>query len=411
MAQRKQRRWNLLVLVALLLALVLALFSVAGIELDGTRSRDNLRLASTPRALTTKDGSGSLLTGSRERGDRLMPAEMEADQREFDEARFHVYLGIYTNNNYSVDLRIPSYVSSGYVWMNWDGEMQRYLEELDLPIQQLIVPINVLDSNPSSVLKPVGVKPLKLPGGRYYQMFTYQGSFYIDNVDFRRFPFLEVNLPLVFEANDPEGGLDYGNLRLLPELKDSGMGLYAGIIGFLTQGWSMAEYRHHYATNFGLGGAEADYSQVIFDLGYGASAWSSFWRLLLPLAVVMAMVLLVSKLRNDLQDVRSTIPVTILLTLVFLQQSYRSSLPDLPYLAFLDRVYVVAYLLTLVAFVLVIWIGKRSAEVEQLPDELSRQTQINRLERVDDIWPLVVVVVGIISVGLCWFTIPMTAIV
>jgi hypothetical protein len=73
-------------------------------------------------------------------------------------------------------------------------------------------------------------------------------------------------------------------------------------------------------------------------------------------------------------------------------------------------VYVVAYLLTLVAFVLVIWIGKRSAEVEQLPDELSRQTQINRLERVDDIWPLVVVVTGIISVGLCWFTIPMTAI-
>ena len=316
--------------MAVLLALVLALFSVAGIELDGTRSRDSLRLASTPRALTTKDGAGSVLKGSRERGDRLMQAEMEADQREFDDARYHVYLGIYTNNNYSVDLRIPSYLSSGYVWMNWDGEMQRYLEEQDLPIQNLIVPINVLGANPSSVLQPVGVKPLKLPGDRYYQMFAYQGSFYIDNVDFRRFPFLEVNLPLVFEANDPEGGLDYGNLRLLPELKDSGMGLYAGITGFLTQGWSMAEYRHHYATNFGLGGAEADYSQLIFDLGYGASAWSSFWRLLLPLAVVMAMVLLVSKLRNDLQDVRSTIPVTILLTLVFLQQSYRSSLPDLP---------------------------------------------------------------------------------
>jgi hypothetical protein len=32
---------------------------------------------------------------------------------------------------------------------------------------------------------------------------------------------------------------------------------------------------------------------------------------------------------------------------------------------------VVAYLLTLVAFVLVIWVGKRSADVEPLPDEIS----------------------------------------
>jgi Ca2+/Na+ antiporter len=206
-----------------------------------------------------------------------------------------------------------------------------------------------------------------------------------------------------------EGALDYDNLRLVPELKDSGMGMYADITGLLIQGWSIAEYRHHYATNFGLGGAEDDYSQVVFDVAYGASAWSSFWRLLLPLSVVMAMVLLVSKLRNDLQDVRSTLPVTILLTLVFLQQSYRSALPDLPYLSFLDQVYVVAYMLTLIAFVLVIWIGRRYSELESaagLMEEQQATAQLQRLGRIDDVWPVLVVLLGSASIAICWLLIP-----
>jgi hypothetical protein len=259
-----------------------------------------------------------------------------------------------------------------------------------------------------------------LPDGRYYQLFTYQGSFYVDHVDYRRFPFMRISLPLALEVNDVEGTLDYDNLRLVPELKDSGLGIYADITGLLIQGWSIAEYRHHYATNFGLGGAEDDYSQVIFDVAYGTSAWSSFWRLLLPLSVVMAMVLLVSKLRNDLQDVRSTLPVTILLTLVFLQQSYRSTLPDLPYLSFLDQVYVVAYMLTLIAFVLVIWIGRRYSELESvaaqavpgglpaagLMDESLASAQLQRLSRIDDVWPVLVVLLGSVSIAICWFLIP-----
>jgi hypothetical protein len=88
-----------------------------------------------------------------------------------------------------------------------------------------------------------------------------------------------------------------------------------------------------------------------FEISYGTSSWSSFWRLLLPLSVLMAMVLLVFKVRPDEQDARASIPVTVLLTLVFLQQTYRDKLPDLPFLTFLDQVYVVAYVVTLAAFV------------------------------------------------------------
>ena len=44
----------------------------------------------------------------------------------------------------------------------------------------------------------------------------------------------------------------------------------------------------------------------------------------------------------------------MLLTIVLMQQSYRDSLPSLPYLTFLDGLYAYSYLVTLAIFVLFI---------------------------------------------------------
>ena len=97
---------------------------------------------------------------------------------------------------------------------------------------------------------------------------------------------------IAIEADDVEGGLGYSSLRFEPDIRNSGMGLFAGtgIIGWLNRGWSIAEYRHNYATNFGLGGLDRDYSLIVYDITFGTSAWSAFWRLMLPLLVVMVMV-------------------------------------------------------------------------------------------------------------------------
>ena len=184
------------------------------------------------------------------------------------------------------------------------------------------------------------------------------------------------------------------------------MGFNARILGWLNQGWSIAEYRHQYATNFGQGGSESDYSLVLFEISFGTSAWASVWRLLLPLAVLMAMVLLVFKVRPDEQDARASIPVTVLLTLVFLQQTYRGDLPLLPFLTFLDQVYVVAYVVTLVAFVLVIWIGRRYADMEEMEDPEMKALVRDRLEQLDNSWPVVVVIFSSLAIAVAWFTIP-----
>ena len=127
---------------------------------------------------------------------------------------------------------------------------------------------------------------------------------------------------------------------------------------------------------------------------------------MLPLLVVMAMVLLVFKVRADEQDARAGIPVTVLLTLVFLQQTYRDELPDLPFLTFLDQVYVIAYVVTLLAFILVIFIGRRYGELDEMPEGEARDRKRERLEQLDELWPLTVVIFSSISIFGCWITLP-----
>ena len=406
MAPRKQQRWNWIAIASVLLAAILAVTAIMRIEVPQVRSRDGLRLSSASRALLTNPADLPARGLNRMRGDRLSAAELRDDQEALERAPYRVQVGIYATSTSELMLDVPSYASSGYLWMRWDPPFQRYLEESGATAAERFVLLNELISDADPRLQPVAADPDRLDDGSYYQLFTYQGRYYIDQASFRHYPFMTVSLPLALEADDLEGQLDYGNLRLEPDIQHSGMGLYAHIIGWLNRGWSIAEYRHHYATNFGLGQGESDYSQILYEISFGTSAWASFWRLLLPLAVVMTMVLLVFKVRADEQDARASIPVTVLLTLVFLQQSYRDQLPDLPFLTFLDQVYVVAYVVTLAAFVLVIWIGRRYGDMEVMPEGAAKEALQHRLHRLDDLWPLAVVAFGAVAIAICWFTIP-----
>jgi hypothetical protein len=69
----------------------------------------------------------------------------------------------------------------------------------------------------------------------------------------------------------------------------------------------------------------------------------------------------------------------------------------------------VAYVVTLVAFVLVIWIGRRYAELEEMPQGPERDQLGRRLYRLDELWPLAVMVFSSISILVCWLTLPTAA--
>lgn len=406
MVQRKAMRWNVLTIVSVLVAFILALSALAKLDVTPVRSRDLLRLTSASRALTTASGQGAGGWSS-VRGERLNEGEQRVDQQSLEQAEHHVQVGVYVTSTYDLNLSIPSFSSNGYVWLHWDEPLQRYLEGRQTTIDERIKLLNGLLSDADPVLQPFGDEGAEqLEDGSYYQLFTYIGRFYIDLASFRHYPFTTVSLPLALEVNDVDGLLDYSHLRLEPDIQNSGMGLYAGVIGWLNRGWSIAEYRHQYASNFGRGGIEEDYSQVVFDIALGTSAWASFWRLMLPLVILMAMVLLVFKVRPDEQDARASIPVTVLLTLVFLQQTYRSEIPHLPFLTFIDQTYVLSYVVTLAAFVMVIWIGRRYQAMEAMPEGTARDLLRQHLNRLDEVWPLGVVMFGTAGVVISWLSLP-----
>jgi len=403
---RKQKRWNLVAIGSVLLATILAMVAIGRIDVTQVQSRDSLRLSAASRALITDPRQLPPSGWSTLRGELLTDAEARTDQEQLETATHRLQVGVYANTASELDLRVPSYSSTGYVWLRWDAPFQAYLEANGASIDQRFSLINTLITDAPPQLQPVAKQAERLADGSYYQLFTYRGRYYLDQASFRHYPFMSISLPLALEVDDVDGGLAYRHLRLEPDIRNSGMGLYAHIIGWLNQGWSIAEYRHHYASNFGLGGEESDYSLLLFEISFGTSAWASFWRLLLPLTVLMSMMLLVFKVRPDEQDARASIPVTVLLTLVFLQQTYRAELPELPFLTFLDQVYVVAYVITLVAFVLVIWIGRRYGDMEALEEGPARESLKQRLEDLDSSWPLVMVLFTGTAVAICWMLIP-----
>lgn len=76
-------------------------------------------------------------------------------------------------------------------------------------------------------------------------------------------------------------------------------------------------------------------------------------------------------------DSRIALPVTALLTAVFLQDAYSSTLPEIGYLVLMDKIYVIAYILIFVSIVEAIitadWIK------DDQPEMYSRVVQIDRL--------------------------------
>ena len=100
---------------------------------------------------------------------------------------------------------------------------------------------------------------------------------------------------------------------------------------------------------------------------------------ILPFLLVLCLVLLAPSLEGSLGDARLAIPPTALLTLVFLQQTYKAEMPPTAYLTFLDHLYAYGYALSVGLFVLFLW-GSNQMEAA---NENQRERVMRQINRVD----------------------------
>ncbi|MFM7287721.1 MAG: hypothetical protein ACKO02_13060, partial [Cyanobium sp.] len=115
MAARKQKRWNILAAVSLVLAIILGVLGLAHIDVVPMQNRDALRLTSASRALTTDPARLRAGDWTSLRGERLSEVETAEDQQALERAKHHLQVGVYANSAYDLDLSVPSFSSNGYV--------------------------------------------------------------------------------------------------------------------------------------------------------------------------------------------------------------------------------------------------------------------------------------------------------
>ena len=124
-----------------------------------------------------------------------------------------------------------------------------------------------------------------------------------------------------------------------------------------------------------------EFSRLTATFTYTPNLLTVFLKWLLPIIVVMGIVILAPSINGALGDVRLAIPSAALLTLVVLQDAYKTNFPPAPYLTYLDELYTYSYLVCIVIFILFL-IGTNAHSSASESDRDLITERVNRLDLI-----------------------------
>lgn len=285
-------------------------------------------------------------------GDRIRPIpRTPADKR--------IYTGLHIENIYSLSIKDRVFMAEGWYWLKWPEAINTIMKENEIPQEQVVEFSNQVESS-SMVVEVAQPKPELLANGYYWQLFRFSGKFYIDNLELQSFPFETLHLPIILKLRPDylscHVGNRYGCISLALETGSDHniLGPYVGLNGYSVTGSESKEFLHQYSTNFGHGDPAA-FGSMETRIVYHTIFAAAFWSYVFPLLVLIGIALISPSLSGALGDIRLAIPTTILLTLIFLQIGYKADLPTLAYVTYLDWLYIYAYVVSAVLFVLFCW--------------------------------------------------------
>ena len=296
-----------------------------------------------------------------------------------------VNAGLFIENLHSLSLRQRIFNAEGFYWLEWPRSLQTLMEAEEISPLQFVEITNQVNAA-SSQIQPETASPVARPGDRFYQLVHFSTSLYISDVDLRRSPFERLVLPVVLEVLPDAMSLQGVKVVLVPDADPSNsmVGRDASINGFNIETTQYESLFHSYGTNWGLDQGNLDFSRLSAQVVMRSDPFSSFVTWILPLLIVMLVVLLAPLLNGELGDIRLAIPSTALLTLIFLQQTYKAELPSLSYLTFLDYLYAYSYIVSLVLFVLFLW----GSNVYSSTNSQHKAEALRRINKVDTVYQL-----------------------
>lgn len=299
-------------------------------------------------------------------------------------ARFHgptpaLQVGIQIKNIYNLQLEDQTFSADGWYWMRWGEELEAIRLAQQIPAMQMVEFLNQVEVW-NSTIEPETPEPVQQADGLFNQLVRFSARFSIDAIDQHRSPFEKVMLPIVLETRPAAFRLGDLSVRLEPDPKQETLvNNYADLTGYrLQQGWLEKS-----SNSYGAIGPKSTetYSQLIMRLVYCSEPRAAFTKWILPVLIVMSVVLLAPSLEGSLGEMRLAIPSTALLTLVFMQQTYKSELPVAPYLTFLDEIYAYCYIVALGLFILFLW-SSNQMEAAAPQQRSAVRARINRIDGV-----------------------------
>lgn len=248
-----------------------------------------------------------------------------------------VKVGFYSQNIYEVDPASNTYYMDFYIWFKWKGSID--------PTEKVEFMNGVEDWGMTMI--NTYETPIQLADSSFYQVVRVEGRFR-ENFEFENYPLDEQRLGVVLENSLH----NIDEVVYLADTVGSGYADDLAIPGWIFKEYLISNLYHSYKTNFGEYNTDdklPSYSAIRFELRVTRPLNYFIWKLLFPLLIVLLASFGALLLDPFRVDSRIFLPITALLTIVFLQQSYSDALPAVSYLVLIDKIYVIAYILIIAA--------------------------------------------------------------
>ena len=271
-----------------------------------------------------------------------------------------ITVGIYINDIQQLDLQSHSYVMDFYLWFRWknpDVNPQTSLEFMN-PFQLW-----------GHISTPLYEAPQDLPDGTKYTALRYQGQFN-SKLPLEKYPFDTQNLVIEFEDN----AAGDATRRFVPDSNAISINPEMTLPGYILGKPTLTVTAKPYPTNFGdtrLTILEP-YSRVTVTVPVHRPWLTYAIKVILPILLVAACAALVYFIHPSFVEGRIGMGITALLTLVALQLTSNSQLPEVDYLMMIDMLYIAAYLFVIASMAQVVrtsWAAHRGDDEKAISND------------------------------------------
>ncbi|MGI9254219.1 MAG: hypothetical protein ACR2J8_10760 [Thermomicrobiales bacterium] len=259
-----------------------------------------------------------------------------------------VTVGVYINDIHNLDLHAYNYTVDFYIWMRWKNPELNPFDTLEF--------MNA-DQPWDSDMTLFYDEPLEMPDGSLYQAARYIGLF-SSKFPLQTYPFDHQQLMVQFEDNT--WNEDY--LVYVPDTEPVTINAATSLPGYRINPPSFNIGLKDYPTTFGdLTVTEpTPYSRGVVTVEVDRPGMTSIIKVILPILLVVLVAALVFLINPVYPEARVGMGITALLTLVALQFTTSTELPQVDYLMMLDLLYIVSFayvLLVMIASVATSWMA------------------------------------------------------